>query len=53
MKEKITLKHRGNVYVVQSLENRVAPRIGIALTENQVEDLLVEAKNKNLTVKIV
>lgn len=53
MKEKIILKHSGNVYVVQSLENRVSPRIGIALTERQVEDYLVEAKQGNLTVKIV
>lgn len=53
MKEKVTLKHRGNVYVVQSLENRVSPRIGVALTEGQVEDLLIEAKRGNLTVKIV
>jgi hypothetical protein len=54
VKEKIILKHRGTHYVVQSLENRVSPRIGMALSEDQVENLLLEAKiHKTLTVKIV
>lgn len=52
MKEKVTLRHRGNVYIVQSLENRIDPRVGVVLTESQVEDLLIEAKRGNLTVKI-
>lgn len=52
MKQKISLRQRGNLYVVQSLENRIDPRIDVVLTESQVEDLLIEAKRGNLTVKI-
>ena len=53
MKEKITLKFKGSRYVVQSLENRMAPPVGTALTPESVESLLLEAKTgKVLTVKI-
>lgn len=53
MKEKITLKYRGSGYIVQALENRIRPGVGVTLSPGQVEDLLLEAKrNHNLTVKI-
>lgn len=54
LREKIVLKYQGTRYVVQSLENRVEPRIGLALGKEDVEKLLLDAKvHGALTVKVV
>ena len=54
LKEKIILKAKGSAYVVQSLENRIEPRVGSALNEAAIEKLLLEAKISGaLTVKVV
>lgn len=54
MKEKIVLKYSGSRYVVQSLENRIEPRIGLALSKEDVDTLLIEAKVKKvLTIKVI
>jgi len=54
LKEKIILKAKGSGYVVQSLENRIEPRVGIALAKEDIEKLLIEAKVSGaLTVKVV
>ena len=54
LKEKIILKSKGDAFVVQSLENRLTPKIGIAITADAVEKLLLEAKVSGcLTVKVI
>lgn len=54
LREKIVMKYQGGRYVIQSLENRMAPPVGTAVTPKTVEDLLLEAKvHGALTVKIV
>ena len=53
MKEKITLRYSGSCYIVEELQNRLVPRIGVALRPDSVQDLLTEAKNGGtLTVVI-
>lgn len=53
MKEKVTLRYQGGRYIVMSLENRMIPPINTAVSPENVERLLLEAKrNKNLKVKI-
>jgi hypothetical protein len=55
IREKITLKqHRGGVYEVLSLENRMDPKVGDLIVARNVEDLMIEAKVHGvLTVKVV
>jgi hypothetical protein len=54
LREKIILKSKDKVYVVQSLENRIEPRVGTALNKEDVEKLLLEAKvHGALTVKVI
>ena len=54
LKEKIILKSKGSAYVVQSLENRIEPRVGSALNKAEIDSLLMEAKVSGcLTVKVV
>ena len=54
LREKIILKAKGSAYVVQSLENRIEPKIGSALSVADVDKLLMEAKiHGALTVKVV
>ena len=54
LKEKIVLKSKGDAFVVQSLENRLTPKTGTAITAETVEKLLLEAKVSGcLTVKIL
>ena len=54
LREKIVLKYQTGRYIVQSLENRMAPPVGTAVTPKSVEDLLLEAKvHGALTVKVV
>lgn len=54
LREKIILTYKGGRYIVRSLENRIAPPVGTAVTPKTVEDLLLEAKvSGSLTVKIV
>lgn len=54
LKEKIILKSKGDAYVVQSLENRITPKTGTAITADAVEKLLLEAKVSGcLTVKVI
>lgn len=54
LKEKIILKAKGSAYVVQSLENRIEPRVGSALNDKAIEALLLEAKvHGALTVKVI
>jgi hypothetical protein len=55
LKEKITLKqHRGGIYEVLTLENRMEPSVGSIIVARNVEDLMLEAKVHGvLTVKVV
>jgi len=54
LREKIILRAKGGAYVVQSLENRIEPRVGSALNDAAIEKLLLEAKvHGALTVKVV
>lgn len=54
LREKIVLKYQGTRYVVQSLENRIEPRIGLALAKEDIDKLLLEAKVSGaLTVKVI
>ena len=54
LKEKVILKAKGSAYVVQSLENRMTPATGTAITAKDVESLLLEAKISGcLTVKVL
>ena len=52
MKEKIVLKSRNGRYTVTELINRLVPAVGDILEEKQVEDLLLEARRKDITVII-
>lgn len=52
MREKIELKVQGQYYRVTGLVNRTRPAIGTFLKEAEVEDLIIEAKNSDLTVNI-
>jgi hypothetical protein len=54
-KEIIKLKqHRGGIYTVVALENRIEPKIGDTLVARNVEELLIEANriHSKLTLKI-
>lgn len=54
LKEKIILTYKSGRYIVRSLENRMAPPVGTAVTPETVENLLLEAKISGaLTVKVV
>jgi hypothetical protein len=54
-KEIIKLKqHRGGIYTVVALENRMEPAIGSTLVAKNVEELVMESNriHSKLTVKI-
>lgn len=54
LKQKIILTYKDGRYIVRSLENRMAPPVGTAVTPKTVEDLLLEAKVHGcLTVKVI
>ena len=54
LKEKISLRYQGGRYIVVSLENRLAPSVGHAITAEAVQDLLLEAKiHGALSVKVI
>lgn len=51
LKEKIILKSKGSAYVVQSLENRIEPRVGSALNKAEIDSLLMALMLKPLEGK--
>jgi hypothetical protein len=52
MREKIQLEAKGGRYVVRGLVNRTEPHIGKALSEEEVQALVQEAKWNDLQVVI-
>ncbi len=44
MREKVELESKGGRYVVRALTNRTEPHIGKAISEEDVQKLILEAK---------
>lgn len=55
IKQVVNLEKQGETYKVLSLTNRLDPEVGSVITEDEVKDLLLEARrisvNMNVNIK--